>query len=49
MWTMTDKNEVAFFRISDYSKLIAGSENNILSIQAQSQTLAFAEIKDFSQ
>lgn len=49
MWTMTDKNEVAFFRISDYSKLIAGSENNILPIQAQSQTLAFAEIKEFSE
>ncbi len=49
MWTMTDKNEVAFFRIADYSKLIAGSENKILPIQAQSQELAFAEIKEFSE
>ena len=49
MWTITDKNEVAFFRISDYDKLMSGTENNILPVVAQNQEAAFEEIKKFSE
>jgi hypothetical protein len=49
MWTMTDKNQVAFFRIADYNKLVNGAENTIDPIVAQNQALAFEEIKKFSE
>ncbi len=49
MWTLTEKNEVAFFRITDYSKLSNGSENNINPVVAKNQELALNEIKRFSE
>lgn len=49
MWTMTDKNQVAFFRIEDYSQIKSGQENDITPVVAASQALAFEEIKKFSE
>ncbi|PBQ34654.1 hypothetical protein CNR22_23720 [Sphingobacteriaceae bacterium] len=49
MWTMTDKNQVAFFRIEDYTRLQNGNENTIEPVVAESQALAFEEIKKFSE
>lgn len=49
MWTLTDKNEVAFFRITDYKKLSNSSENDIRPVVAKNQELALNEIKKFSE
>lgn len=47
IWTLTDKNEIAFFRISDYSKLVNGGSNDIVPDVVTNQDMAFAEIKKF--
>jgi len=49
MRTVTDNNQLAFFRIADYTKLSNGTENNVTPIVARSQDLAFEEIKKFSE
>jgi hypothetical protein len=49
MWTITDNNELAFFRIADYNKLSNGAENNITPLVAKNQETAFDEIKKFSE
>ena len=49
MWTITSKQEVAFFRITDFRKLSNGAENDIRPIVAKDQDLAFNEIKKFSE
>ena len=49
MWTVTDKNEIAFFRIADFKKLANDTENNVVPIVAKSQDLAFEEIQKFSE
>lgn len=48
MWTLTDKNEIAFFRIGDYNKLVNGGVNVVSPVVARSQELAFEEIRKFS-
>jgi len=49
MWTVTDKNEIAFFRNIDFKKFSEGKQNNIVPIVAQNQEMAFAEIKKFNE
>ncbi|MGZ4056260.1 MAG: hypothetical protein ACXVPU_02270 [Bacteroidia bacterium] len=49
MWTITDKNEIAFFRIADYTKLANGAENDIIPVVAKNQEKAFEEIREFSK
>lgn len=47
MWTVKN-NQIAFFRIGDYSKLVNGGENNIDPEIAPNQDQAFKEIRKFS-
>jgi hypothetical protein len=48
VWTLTNQGQVAFFRISDYTKLMNGGDNTIAPEVAPDQTLAFQEIRNFS-
>lgn len=48
MWTVTNKNQIAFFRIGDYKKLVNGGQNNIDPEIAPDQDQAFNEIRKFS-
>jgi hypothetical protein len=48
LWTLTDKNQVAFFRIEDYSKLVNGGENTVVPVIEPDQQKAFDEIRKFS-
>lgn len=48
MWTITDKKEIAFFRIEDFSKLKNGGDNFVQPIVAKDQISAFVEIRKFS-
>lgn len=49
MWTITENNQIAFFRITDYTRLVNGGENKINPVLAKSQELAFEEIRQFSE
>jgi hypothetical protein len=48
IWTITGDNQIAFFRISDYSKLLNGKENAVNPVLAKNQEEAFEEIRKFS-
>ncbi|MBL7930607.1 MAG: hypothetical protein JNL60_01825 [Bacteroidia bacterium] len=48
MWTVTDNNNIVFFRSSDYKNLMNGVDN-IRPEPAKNQVLAFNEIRRFSQ
>jgi hypothetical protein len=48
MWTLTNANQVAFFRINDYSKLVNGGENSVVPVVEPDQQKAFDEIRKFS-
>lgn len=48
MWTITEKNQIAFFRIEDYRKLQNGGKNYLAPVVAANQQTAFNEIKQFS-
>ncbi|MCW3083243.1 MAG: hypothetical protein JWP12_609 [Bacteroidetes bacterium] len=49
MWTITAKNEIAFFRNVDYQKFSKGDHMNIKPVIARDQDMALAEIKKFSE
>jgi len=48
MWTINSSNQIAFFRIDDYSKLINGGTTMIEPQVAPNQDVAFQEIRKFS-
>ncbi len=48
VWTITDKNEIAFFSPLDINKLSKGQPNNIRPVIAKNQEIALAEIRNFS-
>ena len=49
MWTITEKNQIAFFRIEDYRKLQNGGKNYLASVVAINQQTAFNEKKKFTR
>ncbi len=49
MWTITGKNEIAFFRNVDFKKLANGDHLNMKPVVAHDQNMALAEIKKFSE
>lgn len=48
IWTITDKNEIAFFQSGDFNKLSVGQQNGIRPVVAKSQEMALTKIRNFS-
>ncbi len=48
IWTITNKNEIAFFPAIDYKKLSLGKQNKLRPVLAKNQETALVKIKTFS-
>jgi hypothetical protein len=47
IWTVTDKNDIAFFKQTDLTNLSAGSKKKVTPVVSKNQDAALAEIKKF--